>query len=121
MAKNALVVKADGTHSVLDVETDFLSKMQNAVDGLIEPIDITDTITMWVNEEFLLRNSYEPNLLGTAMYQSVGGGSVIMGTIVFTGGTDFDGDTMGLSDSEFDRLKDFAEISRGWVESGVMA
>lgn len=121
MAKNALVVNADGTHSMLDVETEFLSKMQNAVDGLIQPVDITNTITMWVNEEFLFKGTFEPNLLGTAMYQSIGGESVIMGTIVFTGGTDSDGDTLGLGEEELDRLTGFAGLAKGWAEAGIMA
>lgn len=118
--KTALVVNADGTTSLLDVATEFLSKMQNAVDGLIQPIDLSDTLTMWVNEEFLLRSSYEPNLLGTAMYQSVGGQSVIMGSVVFTGGADEDGDTLGLDDTHLVRLMEYANKARGWVETGVM-
>ena len=121
MAKDALVVNADGTYSMLDVETEFLSKMQTAVDGLIQPVDITDTITMWVNEEFLFRDSFEPNLLGTAMYQSIGGDGLIMGTIVFTGGTDSDGETLGLDSYEVERLTGFAETAKGWVETRVMA
>lgn len=121
MAKDALVVKADGSYELLDVETEFLTKMQTAVDGLIQPVDITEEITMWVNEEFLFRNSFEPNLLGTAMYQTVGGEGLIMGTIVFTGGTDSDGDTLGLNTTELARLSAFAETAKGWVASGVMA
>lgn len=121
MAKTALVVNSDGTQSVLDVETEFLSKLQHAVDGLIQPVDITDTITMWVNEEFLFRNSFEPNLLGTAMYQSIGGQGVIMGTIVFTGGTDSDGNTLGLSTTEFEKIQGLAVVAQVWSETGVMA
>lgn len=121
MAKNALVVNADGTYSTLDVETEFLSKMQNAVDGLIQPIDLTETLTMWVNEEFLFKGTFEPNLLGTAMFQTVGGEYPIQGTIVFTGGTDSEGETLGLDDSDYTRLSVFAEIAKGWAETGVMA
>lgn len=121
MAKKALVVNADGTYSTLDVETEFLSKMQNAVDGLIQPIDIRETLTMWVNEEFLFKGTYEPNLLGTAMFQTVGGEYAIQGSIVFTGGTDEDGDTLGLDDSEFMSLTAQAEIAKGWIDSGVLA
>ena len=120
MAKTALVVASDGTQSTLDVETEFLSKMQTAVDGLIQPIDISDTITMWVNEEFLFRNSFEPNLLGTAMYQSIGGDGVIMGTIVFTGGTDSDGNTLGLSMKEFLEIQRLATLAQVWSATGTM-
>ena len=118
--KNALVVNADGTHEVIDVSANSLSTLQNAVDGLIQPIDISDTITMWVNEEFLFRNSFEPNLLATAMYQNVGGQSVIPGSVVFTGGADSEGNTMGLDDSELDRLNSLAKVAQLWVDTGTM-
>lgn len=110
--KNALVVDAQGNTLVLDVEFDFLSKMQNAVDGLIEPIDLSNDLTMWVNEEFLFRDSFEPNLLGTAMYQNLGATGIIMGTIVFTGGTDSEGETLGLSDSEIEKITQIANVAR---------
>lgn len=110
--KKALVVDSNGFSLEIDVEEDFLSKMQNAVDGLIEPIDLTNTLTMWVNEEFLFRRSFEPNLLGTAMYQSVGGDGVIMGTIVFTGGTDSDGNTMGLSEEDLLTIESIARVAK---------
>lgn len=121
MSKHALVVKSDSTHEVLDVESEFLSKMQTAVDGLIQPIDLSDNLTMWVNEEFLFRNSFEPNLLGTAMYQSIGGEGLIMGTIVFTGGVDVEGDTMGLSQNDYYRLLDLVKSAREWVTTSVMS
>ena len=110
--KNALVVDTQGNTLVLDVEFDFLSKMQTAVDGLIEPIDLSDNLTMWVNEEFLFRDSFEPNLLGTAMYQNLGATGIILGTIVFTGGTDSDGETLGLSDTDLDRITQIANVAR---------
>jgi hypothetical protein len=75
---------------------------------------------MWVNEEFLFRNSFEPNLLGTAMYQSVGGGSTILGDVVFTGGTDPEGYTMGLNDYDFNKLTELANDAQRWVETGVL-
>lgn len=118
--KTALVVDAMGIQSTIDVESDCLKKLQTAVDGYIQPVDLTENLTMWVNEEFLLRDSFEPNLLGTAMYQSIGGQSVIMGTIVFTGGTDPEGDTMGLNDADYARLQDLANSARGWIETGTM-
>lgn len=121
MAKTALVVKSDSTHEILDVESQFLSKLQTAVDGLIQPIDLSESLTMWVNEEFLLRNSFEPNLLGTAMYQSIGGQSIIMGTIVFTGGVDPEGDTMGLNEHDYYKLLELANSAREWVQTGAMS
>lgn len=118
--KTAIVVNSDSTHEVIDIEGDTLRKLQTAVDGLIEPIDLTDTITMWVNEEFLFRDSFEPNLLGTAMYQSVGGAGVILGNAVFTGGTDPEGYTMGLNDVDYQKIFDLVSNARHWVLTGEM-
>lgn len=118
--KNALVVNTNGTHEVIDVSTNCLSTLQNAVDGLIEAIDLSNTLTMWVNEEFLFRDSFEPNLLGTAMYQNVGGQGIIFGSVVFTGGTDSDGNTMGLDSSELEKLNNLAKVAQLWVDTGTM-
>lgn len=121
MAKNALVVEKDGTHSVIDVETEFLSKMQSAVDGLIQPVDVSRNLTMWVNEEFLFRNSFEPNLLGTAIYQSLGVDSVILGTVVFTGGTDSQGEVEGLADYELETLLSMSRVVSSWAKMEAQA
>lgn len=118
--KTAIIVRADSTHEVIDIQDDTLAKLQTAVDGLIEAIDLTDSLTMWVNEEFLFRGSFEPNLLGTAMYQSMGGGSTILGDVVFTGGTDPEGYTMGLNDSDYHTISELVSNARRWVLTGEM-
>jgi hypothetical protein len=117
--KTALVVNSNGSHEVIDIETDTLSKLQTAVDGLIQPIDLTESLTMWVNEEFLFRNSFEPNILGTAMYQTVGGEYTILGNVVFTGGVDSEGYSMGLTDYDYERLTSFAKEAERLLGLGV--
>jgi hypothetical protein len=117
--KTAIIVNSDGTQEVIDIETDTLTKMQTAVDGLIQPIDLTESLTMWVNEEFLFRNSFEPNILGTAMYQTVGGEHAILGNVIFTGGVDSEGYTMGLNDYDYERLTTLAKEAERLITTGV--
>lgn len=111
--KTAVVITSRGDFSLLDVETDFLSKMQNAVDGLIQPVDLQNDVTMWVNEEGLLRNDLDVNQIGTGLYaEMLGANTPIMGDIVFTGGIDEEGDTMGLDAGYVSSLEALAESLR---------
>lgn len=95
MEKIGLVVDSQFTASVTGLS---LKELQTAVDGLIQPIDIREGLTMWVNEEFLFRAEPDENVLATAFFAEAGGKYDIHGTVVFTGGTDEDGNTLGLSD-----------------------
>ncbi len=116
MARNALVVSQNGDNSVIDIETEFLSKMQTAVDGLIEPVYVSPNLTMWVNEEFLFRNSFEPNILGTAIFESIGGERPILGPVVFTGGTDSEGEVEGLADYDYQTLLSMSKVVISWAK-----
>jgi hypothetical protein len=95
MAKLAIQVTPTGEITELDLDSDALSVLQAAVDGLIEAVDLTNDLTLWVNEEGLLRNDLKLNLIAEAFYSSP-----IMGTVVFTGGTDDEGETLGLGLAE---------------------
>jgi len=94
MSKHALVVKADLTYEGLDIAEGELKKLQTAVDGLIQPVDIGDKVTMWVNEEGLLRGDLKLNHLATMLMEEIGYKTPIMGDVVFTGASDEDGNTM---------------------------
>lgn len=105
MTKHALVIKADLTTQLIDIAEQELSKLQAAVDGLIQPVDLSPEITMWVNEEGLLRDDLLPNPLGSAFMAEVfNSETVIMGDIVFTGGVDEDGNTTSLSKGDVDKI-----------------
>lgn len=105
MSKLALVVREDFSFEQLDVAEDFLQKMQNAVDGLIQPVDLTPSLTLWVNEEGLLRNDLTVNTFASILYQEFfNTPTLLMGTAVFTGGTDEEGNTLGLSDEMFSHV-----------------
>jgi len=105
MEKLALKVTPNAEVIELDLNAgNELSIMQEAVDGLIQPVDFAG-FTMWVNEEGLLRNDLEHNFALMAFYPTP-----IMGNAVFTGGIDEEGNTLPLSESS-------AELVRGVFNS----
>jgi hypothetical protein len=111
MPKNALVVRADLTTELLDIAGDELRKLQGAVDGLIQPVDI-DSVTMYVNEEGLLRGDLSPNYLATILMSELGYNSTIMGDVVFTGAPDEDGEITDLDQTSIVELTELATRAR---------
>ena len=107
--KKAFVVQTDGANYILEFNNDTsLKVMQGVVGGLIQPIDFgftADTMTMWVNEEGKLMD-LPINQFGTLFYQRYFGASdIIVGDIVFTGGTDDEGYTLGLDAKQIELLR----------------
>ena len=86
-----------------------LKNLQAAVGGLIEPIDIAEDLTMWVNEEFLLTSEPQPNFTASGFFSFVGGTYAIHGTVVFTGGTDAEGNTLPLTKDNADSIRRIVE------------
>ena len=76
-------------------------KLKTAVGGLIQCVTLSSTgIEMWVNEEGKL-DGLKKNAKATALWQdNYGATDVIVGNAVFTGGTDEDGNTIGLTDEQ---------------------
>jgi hypothetical protein len=101
--KKALIIKAD--FAVEETGTE-LKELQTAVDGYIEAIDLSPELTMWVNEEYLLRNELIINPLASALYASIGGNQPVFGDVVLTGGTDPEGYTLGLTAKDLADLKE---------------
>lgn len=86
-----------------------LKELQTAVDGLIQPIDISENLTMWVNEEFLYREQ-DPNPVATSFFQTFARGEYpIQGSVVFTGGSDEEGKTLGLKPEDEQLIRQFSE------------
>lgn len=96
--KKALHIKTDGTVIELDLSKDSLEKLQEAVGGLVQAIDILHDLTMWCNEEGkLIGLPFNP--YGQDFWVSAYGDTDwIVGDIVLTGGCDHYGRTLGLSD-----------------------
>ena len=98
----ALAVDAKGVITEVGLG---LKSLQEAVGGLIQPIDIAEDLTMWVNEEFMLFNEPQPNFTASGFFSFVGGTYAIHGTVVFTGGTDPEGKTLPLTQDNADSIR----------------
>ena len=95
--KTALRINTDFTTEVLDLEVDSLTQLQEAVGGLVQAADLRDDLTLWCNEEGKLINGMQVNSIATHLWEkSFGATDIIMGDVVFTGGTDDEGDNLAL-------------------------
>lgn len=103
MTKAAVIVRADLSTEVLDITENELSQLQKAVDGLIQPVDI-GPVTMWVNEEGLMRNDLKANWIASGFMKEIGSETPIMGDAVFTGASDEDGNTLGMPEDAMSEL-----------------
>lgn len=108
MPKHALVVKSDLSTEILDITMNELEQLQKAVEGLIQPVELAELITMWVNEEGLFQDGLEFNPLASAFMQEIGSDTPILGNAVFTGGCDEDGNTIGMAE---DAMEDLIKIT----------
>lgn len=119
--KTALRVNTDFTTEVLDLDADEYQQLSDAVGGLIQPVDLKTDLAIIVNEEGKLI-SLPVNVIGTHMwYRSYGATDVMVGNVVFTGGTDYEtGETRPLPHAWLAQLEEFAEHMRSAMEGGVV-
>ncbi len=107
--KKALAITTQGEVSTLDLSDSALEKLQGAVGGYVQAIDlcIDPTISMWCNEEGKMVG-LPHNPFGQAFWEMAfpvseyGKTDYIVGDIVITGGVDSEGETLGLSDYEIE-------------------
>ena len=115
--KTALRINTDFTTEILYLEDDSLKKLQDAVGGLIQAVDLHDDLTLWCNEEGKLIG-LTPNVIGTHLYEkNFAVQDTIMGDIVFTGGTDDEGDNLGLPFAWQVQLQELADKLRKAYEA----
>ncbi len=106
--KKALRVLVGGATEELDLDSPegSLKVLQNGVKfddldtmPLVEPVDLSEQMTMWCHEEGLVLGQPR-NEVGSIMAEAVygPGRAYIVGNIVFTGGTDEEGETLGLDE-----------------------
>jgi|LakMenE01Jun11ns_1017448.scaffolds.fasta_scaffold9388050_2 hypothetical protein len=117
--KKALRVNTDFTTEVLIIEPDGYTPLRDAVGGLIQAVDLSPNMTMWCNEEGKLMG-LTPSIIGTYMWEKTFGMTdIIVGNVVFTGGTDEDGETLGLEPKQLYKLKSLAAELRSMYEGAV--
>ena len=115
--KRALQVKTTGEVTELDLEPDTLATLQAGVGGYIEAIDLANDLTMWCNEEGKL-HGLPHNPFAQFMWDKAYGihTDYIVGDIVLTGGSDKDGETLGLSEEQVEIVKQIIVKVRQIVE-----
>ena len=111
--KKAVVVQPNGSAEVIEVADDkMLATLQKAVDGYIEAVSLDEEFVMWVNEEGLFRADLSSNYLGAILYEEIFKvKNPINGTVVFTGGTDEEGYTLGLTDIQIAGTLAMADVA----------
>jgi hypothetical protein len=104
--RKAVVIGFDESIGVLDLDAPegSLKVLQDAVDGWVEVVDLAPKLSIWVNEEGKL-NGLPYNGIATAIFQEkFGAVDIIVGNAVLTGGTDEEGETIGLTDEQVARI-----------------
>ena len=112
--KTAIQVTTELEVKIFDLGDDTLSALQKGVGGYIEPVDLANKLTMWVNEESKLNGSAH-NAIASAWWNAIHPDyfDLMFGDVVFTGGTDEEGNTLGLTAADVTFLTNlFEEWSR---------
>jgi hypothetical protein len=101
------IINTDGTVESKEIDGS-LESMQAIVGGLIQPVDLEPTATIWVNEEGLLLEM-EPNRIATDLAHEFGIHARLFGTAFLTGGIDEDGNTLEANPEHIKVLKAYSE------------
>lgn len=103
MERKALVINTDG--SIAEVDT-TLDALQGAVGGWVQAVELSGSLTLWVNEEGKMVG-LPHNRYAQALWNDVYGEGTdyIVGNAVLTGGTDEHGGTLGLDDESIAKVK----------------
>ena len=103
----ALVLTTDNTVEVEQDTNEFVSyaTLSRAVGGMIEAVTLSDTLTLWVNEEGKM-NGLPVNEYATKLFASEFGAGIdiIVGNAIITGGSNDEGETLGLADTQVEEL-----------------
>ncbi len=118
--KTALQVKTTGEVTELDLSSDSLNKLQTAVGGWVQAIDLASDLSMWCNEEGKL-TGLPHNPYAQYMWDKVFGAHTdyLVGDIVLTGGTDSEGETIGLTQEQVDIIKAVTAKVQKFVEPSI--
>lgn len=119
--KKALHIKTTGEVIELDITADSLTTLQTAVGGWVQAIDLTDTMTMWCNEEGKLI-SLPHNPFAQLLWDISFGAHTdyIVGDVVITGGTDSEGATLGIDSLEEAIVRKAVAQARKFVEPNIV-
>jgi hypothetical protein len=114
----AVVLNVDGTTEVVHwtptSDRPTYRHIQTYVGGLTDVVELARDMDVWVNDDGL-NLGLEPNLHATVLASYIASKHPIqplVGPVVFTGGSDANGDTVPLSDEATDLLVKAVECMR---------
>jgi hypothetical protein len=103
----AIKLNTDGIAEEISLagEGSQLKQLQDAVGGWIQAVDLNNELTLWCNEEGKL-NHLPINSLATDLWEEFFGKTdIIVGNVIFTGGTGEEGETLGLNEDTANKLR----------------
>lgn len=106
--KLALQITTTGEVKELDIsnEKTALATLQSAVGGWVQALDLSDTISLWVNEEGKMDGLPHNPYAQVFWDEAFGAGTdFIVGDIVLTGTPDSEGYTKGLDSNTAERIR----------------
>jgi hypothetical protein len=105
MTTLALQITTNG--EVRELDSLELETLQNAVGGWVQAISLRPDLTMWMNEESKI-NGLPHNPVAQSLWDNVYGKDTdyISGDVVFTGGTDDNGESIPLGGDVAKRLRE---------------
>ena len=110
--EKAIIVRVSGlAELVLFDEASSYQTISTAVGGYIEAVRVAPNLVMWVNESGLLEG-LPVNEIGSMAYLVAFGSlrSPIVGDVIFTGGEDEEGNTLGIDAEGMEWLSLLGEI-----------
>lgn len=118
--KTAIRITTAGEVTTLDLSTEPLATLQAGVGGLVQAVDLSQRLTLWLNEEGkVLGQAHNP--YGQFFWDKLYGAHTdyIVGDIVISGGTDGHGDTLGLTEEQVEWVTYFLDRVREVVAPSI--
>jgi hypothetical protein len=113
MSQFALKLSTEGNVEIIPFVENQLKTLQDAVGGgYVEAITLADDLVLWVNEDGKSKQMPFNQAATSIFIKHRGGSDFIVGPVVFTGGTDEDGDTLGISEGQIHQVKTYAAMSQ---------
>jgi hypothetical protein len=92
------------------IEGQELYVLQSILGGNVKAIQINESMTMWVNENCMVRGP-EINYLATAVWHAVfGPTTAIVGTVVFAGTSDEKGAAKAIDPADRKKLEEIVAV-----------
>jgi len=97
-----VTIKASGEVGIVKGVNSYEMIKAGVGGGNFEHIALFPDLDLWCDEEFLLKDDYNPNFAATVLLMRFSQahrleGTILQGDVILSGGTDNKGETLGLS------------------------